>query len=147
MWFGNALLEWQTNKGIHPKAFKSKVKADKPDRSNDFNYKNDGGKIASCFAAPGRKLLNLPGVPDTYTFLINTWNTQPARYRHMVYKNTPATVKRPIQRAENPTPAAVINTAAAHVDNASLIEYLTCKVELDEPENRSTDRNIPINNN
>jgi len=43
-----ALLEWQKNKGVHPKASKSKLKADRPDRSNYFNHKNDGGKIASC---------------------------------------------------------------------------------------------------
>jgi hypothetical protein len=42
----HALLEWQKNKGVHPKASKSKLKADRPDRSNYFNYKNDSGKIA-----------------------------------------------------------------------------------------------------
>jgi hypothetical protein len=44
----HALLEWQKNEGVHPKASKSKLKADRPDRSNYFNHKNDGGKIASC---------------------------------------------------------------------------------------------------
>jgi hypothetical protein len=34
----NALLEWQMNKGVHPKASKSKLNADRPDRSNYFNY-------------------------------------------------------------------------------------------------------------
>jgi hypothetical protein len=52
-----ALLEWQKIKGVHPKASKSKLKADRPDRSNYFNYKNDGGKIASFRAATGRKLM------------------------------------------------------------------------------------------
>jgi len=33
----HALLEWQKNKGVHPKASKSKLKADRPDRSNYFN--------------------------------------------------------------------------------------------------------------
>jgi len=30
----HALLEWQKNKGVHPKASKSKLKADRPDPSN-----------------------------------------------------------------------------------------------------------------
>jgi hypothetical protein len=30
----HAILEWQKNKGVHPKASKSKLKADRPDRSN-----------------------------------------------------------------------------------------------------------------
>jgi len=68
----HALMEWQKNKGVHPKASKSKLNADRPDRLNYFNYKNDGGKNASCCAALGRKLLTSPGVADTYTFLINT---------------------------------------------------------------------------
>ena len=76
----HALLEWQKNKGVHPKASKSKLKADRPDLSNYFNYKNDGGKIASCCAAMCRKLLTSPGVVDTYTFLMNTWNTLPESY-------------------------------------------------------------------
>jgi len=71
----HALLEWQKNKGVHPKASKSKPKAGRPDDSNYFNCKNDGGKIASCCAVMGRKLLTSPGVADTYTFLMNTWNT------------------------------------------------------------------------
>jgi len=33
----HALLEWQKIKGIHPKASKLKLKADRPDRSNYFN--------------------------------------------------------------------------------------------------------------
>jgi hypothetical protein len=47
----HALLEWPKNKGVHPKAFKSNLKADIPDRSNYFNSKNDGGKNASCCGA------------------------------------------------------------------------------------------------
>jgi hypothetical protein len=43
-----ALVESQKNKAVQPKASKSKLKADRPDRSNYFNYKNDGGKSASC---------------------------------------------------------------------------------------------------
>jgi len=53
----NALLELQKNKGVHPKASKSKLKGDRPDRSNYFNYKNDGGKIASC--CNGSQVVNL----------------------------------------------------------------------------------------
>jgi len=63
----HALVEWQKNKGVHPKASKSKLKVDRPDRSNYFNYKNDGAKNASCCAATGRKLLTSPRVSDTYT--------------------------------------------------------------------------------
>jgi len=71
----HALLEWQKNKGVHPKASKSQLKADRPDRLNYFNYKNDGGKNASCCAAMGRKSLTSTGIADTYAFLMNTWNT------------------------------------------------------------------------
>jgi hypothetical protein len=59
------LLQWQKNKGVHPKASMSKLNVDGPDRSNYFNYKNDVDKNASCCAAMGRKLLTLPGVADT----------------------------------------------------------------------------------
>jgi len=64
----HALLEWQKNRGVHPKTSKSKLKADRPDRSNYFNYKNAGGKNTSCCPVAGRKLLTLPGIVDTYTF-------------------------------------------------------------------------------
>jgi len=143
----HALLEWQKNKGVHPKASKSKLKADRPDRSNYFNHKNDGGKIASCCAETGRKLLTSPGVADTYTFLMNTWNTLPESYQQRVHNNTLATVKRQIQQAENPTPAVVISVEAAHGDNAILLDYLASKVALEEPEIGSSDPNIPIDNN
>jgi len=98
-------------------------------------------------AATGRKLLTSPGVADTYTFLMNTWNTLPESYQQRVYKNTLATVKRQIQPVENPTPAEVISVEAAHVDNAILLDYLTSKVALEEPQIGSTDPNIPIDNN
>jgi hypothetical protein len=65
----------------------------------------------------------MPGVADTYTFLMNTWNTLPESYQKRMYKNTLATVKCQIQQAENPTPAAVISTEAARIDNAILIDY------------------------
>jgi hypothetical protein len=143
----HALLEWQKNKGVHPKASKSKLKADRPDRSNYFNHKNDGGKIASCCTVTGRKLLTSPGVADTYTFLMNTWNTLPESYQQRVYNNTLATVKRQIEQAENSTPAVVICVESAHVDNAILLDYLASEVALEEPEIGSTDPNIPIDNN
>jgi len=143
----HALLEWQKNKGVHPKASKSKLKADRPDRSNYFNCKNHGGKIVSCCAVTCRKLLTLPGIADTYTFLMNTWNTLPESYQQRVYNNTLATVKRQIQQAENPTPAVVISVEVARVDNAILLDYLTSEVALEEPEIGSTDSNIPFDNN
>jgi hypothetical protein len=94
----HALLEWEKNKGAHLKASKSKLKAERPDRSNYYNYKNDGGKVASCCAATGRKLLTSPGILDTYTFLMNTWSTQLESDQQRVNKNTLATVKRRIQQ-------------------------------------------------
>ena len=44
----HAPVEWQINKGVHPKASKLKLKVDIPDRSKYFNYKNDSDKNASC---------------------------------------------------------------------------------------------------
>jgi len=142
----HALLEWQKNKGVHPKASKSKLKAERPDRSNYFNHKNGDGKIASCCAVTGRKLLTSPGVADTYTFLMNSWNTLLESYQQRVYNNTLATVKRQIQQAGNPTPAVVISVEAARVDNAILLDYLASEVALEEPEIGSTDQNIPVDN-
>jgi hypothetical protein len=98
-------------------------------------------------AATGPKLLTSPGVADTYTFLINTWNTLPESYQQRVYNNTLATVKHHIQQADNPTPAVVIRTEAASIDNAILLDYLTSEVALEEPEIESTDPNIPIDYN
>jgi len=143
----HAIMEWQKNRSVHPKVSKSKLRADRPDHLNYFNYKNDGGKNASCCAAMGRKLSTSSGVSDTYTLLMNTWNTLPESYQQTVYKNTVATVKHQIQQAENPTPAVVISVEAAHVDNAILLDYLTSEVALEEPEIGSTDPNILIDNN
>jgi hypothetical protein len=131
----------------HPKASKSKLKADRPDRSNCFNHKNDGGKIASCCAVTGRKLFTSPVVADMYTFLMNTWNTLPESYQQRVYNYTIPTVKRHIQQAGNPTPAVVISVEAACVDNAILVDYFASEVALEEPEIGSTDPSIPIDNN
>jgi len=77
----HALLEWQKYKGVHPQASKSKLKGDRPNHSNYFNYKIAGGKNTSCGAAMGCKLLSLPGIADTYIFLIITWNTLPESYQ------------------------------------------------------------------
>jgi hypothetical protein len=64
-----------------------------------------------------------------------------------VYTNTYATVKQQIQQAENPTPAVANCQEAAHVDNAILLDYLTSKVVLEQPEIGSTDQYIRIDNN
>jgi len=111
-----------------------------------LQYNNDGGKHASCCAAIGRKVSWSPGVADTDTFSMNTWNTLLESYQQRVYKDTLATVKRKIQQAENPTPAKVISTEAAHSDNA-ILDYLISEVALQEPEIRSNDPNIPMENN
>jgi len=61
----HGLLECQKNKGVHPKASKSKMKADRPDRSNNCNYKNVGCNNTSSCAAMGPKLSTSPGISDT----------------------------------------------------------------------------------
>jgi len=143
----HALLKWQQNKGVHLETSQPKLESDRLDRSNYFNYKNDGCKNASCCSATGCQWLTLPGVADQYIFLMNTWNTLLESYQQWVYKNTLATVKSQIQLVENPTPAMVISVEAECVDNAILLNYLTSKVVLEEPEIASTDPNIPIDNN
>jgi len=80
----HAHLEWQKNNGVHPKASRSKLKAFWPDRSYYLNNINDGGRIASCWTAVGRKLLALPGVQDMSTLLMNTLNTYPESYQQRV---------------------------------------------------------------
>jgi hypothetical protein len=69
---------------------------------------------------------------------MNTWNTLLESYQQRVYNNTLVTVKRQIQQVENPTPAAVISTEAARIDNAILGDFLTTEVALEEPEIGST---------
>jgi len=118
----HAFLEWQNNKSVDPKASKSELTADRPDRSIYINYKNDIGKNASCCAAMGLKLLTLSDVADIYTFLMDTWNTLPESYKQRVYIHTLATVTRQIQPVENPTPAVVISMEAARVANDSLLD-------------------------
>jgi len=118
----HALPEWQQNKGVPPKASKWNLEVHKPDRLNYFNYKNDGGKDVSCRAATGCKLFTVPGIADTYTFLMNTWNTLPESYQQRVHKYTLGTVKHQIQQAENPTLAEVISREATPVDNAILLD-------------------------
>jgi hypothetical protein len=143
----HAHLELQNNKGGHPKASKSKLKVDRPDRSNYFNSKNDICSIVSCCAVMHCKLLTMPCVADTYTFLMNTWNKLPESYPQRVYNNTIATVKHRIQQEGNPTPTLVISVEAVRVDNAILLDYLTSEVAHEEPEIGSTDPNIAIDNN
>jgi len=126
-------MEWQQNKGVHLKASKSKLKVDRPDPSNYFNYKNDCGKNASSCAVTGRKLLKSPGVADMYTFLMNTWNTLPESYQQRVYNSSLATFKQQIQQAENPTPVTVISMRAVPVDNANLRDYVTSEEAFEEP--------------
>jgi hypothetical protein len=135
------------SKGDHPKASKSNLKADRPDRLNYFNCMNDSGKIVSCCAVMDRKLLTSPGIADTYTCLMNTCNTLLESYQQREYNNTLATVKCRIKHAENPTPAMVISVQAARVDIAILLDYLTSDTALEEPEIGSTDPNIPIDIN
>jgi hypothetical protein len=143
----HAPLEWQKNKSVHLRASKSKLKADRPDRSTCFNPNNDGSKIASCYDVMDRKLLTSPGIGDTYTFLMNTCNTLPESYQHSVYNNTLAIVNHPIELAENPTRAVVISMEVVSVDNAILLDYLASEVALEEPDIGNTDPNIPIDNN
>jgi hypothetical protein len=142
----HAVLEWQKNKGVLRKASKSKLNADRPVRSNYFNYKNDGGKNTSCCTATGHILLTSPGVADTYAFLMTTWNTLLESYQQRVYNNTVATVKHQIQQAENPTPTMVISMEAQRVDNTILLDHVTSKVVLEELEIGSTDPNSLIDN-
>jgi hypothetical protein len=143
----HTLLEWQRNKYFYPKGPKSKLKEDRPDPTNNFNYLNDGGENTSCCPATGRKLLTLPGIADRYTFLINTWITLPESNQQQVYKDTLATVKGQIQQVQNRKPAVVISVEAGRVGNAILLDYLTSDVALEKSEIGRTDPNIQIDNN
>jgi hypothetical protein len=78
---------------------------------------------------------------------MNTGNTLLESYQHRVYNNSVATVKRQIQQAENLMPDVVLSVEASRVDIAVLLEYLSSKVEHEKPEIRTTDQNIPIDNN
>jgi len=143
----HAPLEWQQNTSVHPKAYKSKLKLDKPNRSNIFNYENGGGKNPLCCTGMGIKLVTLPGISDKDTYMMNTWNTVLESYQQTVYENTLATVKRQIQHAENPIPAVFIRVEAMCVDNSILLHNLTFEVGIEEPAIGCTDPNIPIHNN
>jgi hypothetical protein len=79
--------------------------------------------------------------------MMNNWNTLPESYQQKVYNNTLGTVNCEIQQAENPTPAVVISTKAASIDNAIHLDNLTSEVALEEPEIGNTDPNIPIDTN
>jgi hypothetical protein len=140
----HALLEWQMNTSNHPKASTSKLKADRPDRSNYFNHNYDGGKNASFCAEMGRKLFTSPGIADRYPCLVNTWNTLPESYEQKVYYTTLHTVKRQIQQAEYPTPAVVISLEALRVNNGILLDYLASEVALEGSAIGRTYPHIPI---
>jgi hypothetical protein len=73
----DARLEWQKNKAIHLKAFKTMLKADRPGRLNYFSYKNDTIQNASCRTTMGHKLLALSLSADTYTSLPDALNAKP----------------------------------------------------------------------
>jgi len=133
--------------GVHPKSSKSMLKADRPEHSNIFNHKNDSGKIASCWAVTGCKLLTSPAVAARYRFLMPIWNTLRESYQQRVYNNTHSTVKSQINPAENQTPTVVISMDGAHVNNAILLKYLASKVALEELEIGSTDPNILTDQN
>jgi len=143
----HGLVEWQINKGVHPNSSKSQLNEDRADHSKYCNYKTASGKNALCCVAMGCKLLTSPGIVDTYTFRINTWNTLPKRYQQRVFKNNFATVKHQIQQVENRMPAMVISMEAARVDNAILLYHLTLKVACRDPNIESPDTKIPIDNN
>jgi len=143
----HALLVWQMNKGVHLKASKSKRKVDKPDSLNYFNYKNNSGKISFFCAVMSSKLLTSPGIADSYTFLMNPWNTLPESYQQRVYENTLATVNRQIQQVEKPMPSMVISMEAAGNDKDILLDYLSSDVALEKPGIGRADPNIPIDNN
>jgi hypothetical protein len=81
------------------------------------------------------------------TFVINTWTKLPEIYQRRVTINTLPTVKRQIQYVENRRPAAVISMEVAGVDNTILLDYLTSKVALEEPQIGSLDPNVSIDNN
>jgi hypothetical protein len=138
----HALLEWQKDKGVHPKASKSKLKADRADPSNNFNNKNGGGTDSSCCTVTCYKILTSRGIADTHRLVMNTWNTLPESYPQRVYTHTLATVKHQIQQGENQTPAVVNSLDAARADNDNLLDYLTSDVALEEPVIRSTAPNI-----
>jgi hypothetical protein len=112
----------------YSKSFEVKPKVDRPDRSKYFDFKSDRGTNSSCCAATGRKLLAWHGVPDTFTFLMNTVNTLPDSFQQTVYKNTLAQVKHRSHRAENPMPAVVLRVDAVRVGNAVVGDYLTSEV-------------------
>ena len=59
-------------------------------------------------------------------------------------KDTLASVKRPIQQAEDAMPATIVNRRPAHIDHAIILVSLTSEGALEKPEIGSTDPVIPI---
>jgi hypothetical protein len=86
--------------------------------------------VVRTHPAAVRNMLTSPGVADTDTFLMKTWNTLPESYQQRVYNNNLATVKRQIQQAENPTPAVVFSVQAVRVDNAIHLDFWPAKWRL-----------------
>jgi len=103
--------------------------------------------VVRTHPAEVRKLVTLPGVADTDGFLMHTGNTLPESYQQVVNNNTLATIKRQVQQRENATPVVAISVETAHGENHIFLEYLASELPLEEPEIRSTDPNIPIDNN
>jgi hypothetical protein len=91
-----------------------------------------------------RKLLTLPGVADTDIFSMNTWNTLPESYQQRVYNITVATVKHQKKQAEKPAPPMANSIEPTSIHMTILLDYLTTEMALAEPENRSTEPEIPI---
>ena len=85
------------------------------------------------------KSLTSPGVADTDTFLINTWNTLLASYQQRVHKYTLATVKCQIEQVENTMSTVLITMEAVHVDNAIPLDHSISEVPVEEPEVGSAD--------
>ena len=86
-------------------------------------------------------MLTSPGIADM-EFILDEYLEHTSRELPTEgVQNTPATVKRQIQQAENQTPAMFISVEPSHADNAILLDYLTSEVALDEPAVGSTDPN------
>jgi hypothetical protein len=111
----HALLQWQKNTGVHPKASKSRFEVEKQDGSNNFNYRIDSRRNGAHCASTGCRFLTQPGVAAIYTFLTCTWNTLPEHYQQSVSKKTLPTVKRQIQQLESPLPAVGNSIEAARI--------------------------------
>jgi hypothetical protein len=82
-----------------------------------------------------------------YTLLMNTWNTLLGSYQQWLYTNTLAAVKCQIQQVEIATPPVAVSVDATCVGNDILVDCLTFKAALEQPEIGSTGSNIPMDCN